>query len=339
MAHSSIRPADLSTLKLLPHTLSLSPFVMSSSSSASAAASTPKRILVVGTGTLGSHILLAIAARRELSASALVRPASLSDPAKQKQLDRLRSAGVTVVSGDSTDEPSVLADKLRGFDTVVCALSGAAIAPGTRALLAACKAAKVRRFVASEFGSSNSEIGRGSPMAPVVDDKLAVREEVIASGLNWFAVENGFFTEYLLSPFVGFDIAGNSVTAPGPLGWQARVATTPVAEIGRVVAELLVRDHTRSGVVRISTASPSFEELAQLLERVSGRPVKRSVRSKADIDAAIERGDYGARFAANIGVQHPGMAWEQSTTWNEQHGFKLQSWQEFGEQAIKQQQK
>ena len=304
--------------------------------SATASTSTPRRVLVVGTGHVGSAVLLAVAARKELSAAALVRPASLSDPTKQAQLDKLRHAGVELLPGDWSDEPSVLARQLHGVDSVVCALSSD-LAKATRALLAACKSAGVRRFVASEFGSSVSDIGPGTPMAPVVDDKLAVRRDVEASGLEWYAVENGFFQEFLLNPFSGVDVAANSVTAPGPLGFHVRVATTPLAEIGRVVAEVLARGDVRCGVVRISSGSPSYEELAALLERLSGRPVTRSVRPKADIDAAVARGDFPSLFAANLGVQHVGMAWEQSTTWNEQSGFKLQSWQEFAEHAIRQQ--
>ena len=302
-----------------------------------AAASAVKRVLVVGTGTVGTAVLHAVAARSELSAAALVRPSSLADPAKQPQLDRLRSAGVLLVSGEYTDEPSVLADKLRGFDSVVCTLSRAMVAPGTTALLAASRAAGVRRFVPSEFGASYHTIGQGTPMDKIVKDKLDIRDEVVASGLEWFAVENGFFCQYLLNPFAGVDVAANSVTAPGPLGWAARVATTPVAEVGRVVAELLVRDDVR-GVVRISAGSPSYEEVAALLERVSGRPVTRAVRDRADIDAAVARGDVAARFQANVGAGHPGVAWEQSSAWNEQSGFKLQSWQEYAEQFVKEQQ-
>ena len=293
-----------------------------------------RRILVVGVGTVGTNVLQAIAARKELSAAALVRPASLKDADKKAKLDKL---GVTLIEGDVTDEPAVLADKLRGFDAVVCTLSGPSIVPGSEALLAACKTAKVRRFVLSEFGSSCSEIGPGTPMAFVVDDKLRVRAKVAASGVDWFAVENGFFSEYLISPFAGINAAENAVTAPGPHGFKARVATTPVAEIARVVAELLVRDDVHGQVVRISSASPSYEEMAQLMERVSGRPVKRTVRAQADIDAAVANSDYPAAFAANIGRQHPGMAWEQDTTWNVKHGFKLQSWEEFAEQAMRQQ--
>ena len=304
---------------------------------ASAAVPSVKRVLVVGTGTVGSAVLHAVAARPELSASALVRPSSLADPTRQPQLDRLRSAGVSLVSGEYTDEPAVLADKLRGFDSVVCTLSRAMVAPGTRALLDASKTAGVRRFVPSEFGSSYHTIGYGTPMDKIVRDKLDIRDEVIASGLEWFAVESGFFCQYLLNPFAGVDLSAHSVTAPGPLGWQARVATTPVAEVGRVVAELLVRDDAR-GVVRISAGNPSYDEVAALLERVSGRPVTRAVRDAADIDAAVARGDVAARFQANLGAGHPGMAWEQSSAWNEKSGFKLQSWQEYAEQFIKEQQ-
>ena len=296
----------------------------------------PRRVLVVGTGLVGSAVSLAVAARKELSAAVLVRPASLTEPAKRGQLDKLRDAGVELLAGDWSDASSALADKLRGFDSVVCALSSDLL-KGSRALLAACKAAGVRRFVASEFGSSISDIGPGTAMAPVVDEKLAVRREVEVSGLDWYAVEVGFFEEFLINPFAGVDVAAHSITAPAPLGFDARTATTPLADIGRVVAEVLARDDVRSGVIRISSGSPSYEELAVLMERVSGRPVKRSVRPRADIDAAVARGDFPSLFAANLGVQHPGMAWEQSTTWNEQNGFELQSWQEFAEQAIRQQ--
>ena len=80
-----------------------------------------RRILVVGAGTIGTAILHSIAGRKELSAAALVRPASLKDSARKAKLDRLTALGVALIEGDVTDEPDVLAGKLRGFHTVVCA--------------------------------------------------------------------------------------------------------------------------------------------------------------------------------------------------------------------------
>ena len=108
------------------------------------------------------------------------------------------------------------------------------------------------------------------------------------------------------SPVFGVDYANSTVTAPAPAGFQSRLSTTPMAEIGRVVAELLVGDDVHGKVVRISAGHPTYEDLALLIEKVTGKPVKRVVRPEADIEAAAGRKEFPALFAIVPGTRQPG---------------------------------
>ena len=72
------------------------------------------RVLVVGSGQMGSSILRGLASaecrRRDVVPAALVRPSSLNDATQKARWDELRSLGIEFVQGDaSADQPTLIA--------------------------------------------------------------------------------------------------------------------------------------------------------------------------------------------------------------------------------------
>ena len=161
--------------------------------------------LVVGaTGILGAEIAQRLAAAGR-PAAALVRPTS--DASK---LERLKTAGITLVQGDLKERPTLDAC-CQGISAVISTASatfsrqpGDSIATvdyqGQLSLIEAARVAGVRQFVFVSF-------------PPVPEDfalqraKRAVEQKLKESGLAYTVLQPTFFTEIWLSLDVGFDFS------------------------------------------------------------------------------------------------------------------------------------
>jgi hypothetical protein len=95
---------------------------------------------------------------------------------KQKQIDELRSLGVSLVTGDLANLSATwLAELLRPYDTVV-SCTGFVGGSGTQRRIAqAALLAGVKRFVPWQFGVDYDVIGRGSAQ-DLFDEQLDVRD-------------------------------------------------------------------------------------------------------------------------------------------------------------------
>ncbi|KAI9052807.1 hypothetical protein LZ554_003080 [Drepanopeziza brunnea f. sp. 'monogermtubi'] len=120
--------------------------------------STNSFVTVAGaTGNLGSLIALSLR-KRNIAVKALVRPGT-----SQSRTQSLRDAGVTIAEVNMTDVPALI-EALQGCTTVVSALQGLRDvmlgAQGT--LLDAAVAAKVSRFIPSDFSLDFTKCAPGS---------------------------------------------------------------------------------------------------------------------------------------------------------------------------------
>ena len=269
-------------------------------------ASTPLRILIVGaTGTLGSNVLngfLQDKYKSSVKVSVLQRPlAADATEAKKAAHAALKTRGVTIITGDVSQSEDRLVPLLKGIDVVLVAVSGPTAGPDQIRLIGAAKKASVKWFVPSEFGSDVEAIGRGSPLS-LFDGKLDVREAIKASGLDYTYVESGVFSEYVLSPFLGVDVANKTLTVP--ITPSAVITTTALVDIGALTADAIVSGRGRNKVVRFGGSTFNFTEFQALLERVTGgAPWKQVIRSKAELEAAIAANpaDLISRFALVFG--------------------------------------
>jgi uncharacterized protein YbjT (DUF2867 family) len=106
------------------------------------------------------------------------------------------------------DVPS-LENALRGVDLVVSTLSGPTVGKQIN-LIHAAKAAGVKRFIPSEFGTDIKSLKEAGHTVAFFEPKLAVRAELQKVGLEYVLIENGFFYTFLLSPFFGVDLVRNT---------------------------------------------------------------------------------------------------------------------------------
>jgi len=116
-------------------------------------------------------------------------------------------------------------------------------------------------------------------------------------------------------------------------GWENRVTVTSAADIGRLTAEIVfVEPRVRNEVVYTAGQTIGYGELADLVERVLGRKVKREPwgvevmrqRLRESPDDFLQK--YRVVFAEGKGV-----SWNLEQTFNFQRGIKtedVRSWME-----------
>ena len=276
-------------------------------------------VLVTGYGNIGTPILKALTTseyKDRIQAFVLIRPASLSDPQKQPAIDVVRAlSGVTILEGDlDADVPALTALlKQAKIQTIVSVVGGAQIGKQLP-LIEAAKAAGVRHFLPSEFGVDTELLPIAGTLTPMLQGKKGVQQAVKAAGLDQTLVFVGGFSEFLVnSPFFGVDLQRGVIEAPASL--DAKISTTPVEEIGWLVAAAVVEPQARNASL-YSGEPVSFKQVADLVDAARGKPLERRVRTVEEAQKAIDKNpyDFSARFVSAV-ADGKGCWWPVSQTY------------------------
>lgn len=295
---------------------------------------TSQKVLIIGAGELGFQVLRALVAhpRRPATTAVLMRPASIesSSPSKQKQNTALRELGIDLVPGDIVeDSEQTLTSIFTNYDTVI-GCTGFVSGTGIQLKIAyAALAAGIPRFIPWQFGVDYDTIGRGSPQ-DLFDEQLDVRDVLRSQNkTRWTIVSTGMFTSFLFEPAFGVvDLENTQVNALGSL--ENRVTLTTAEDIGLITAEIVLEDLFNGQPIFIGGDTISYEELAQLVERVTGKPITRNVLTPETMKIALAADPQNGllKYQAVFGQGH-GVAWDLSTTWNHQRGIHAETAEEW----------
>ena len=286
-----------------------------------------RSILVLGAGELGKAVLRPLSRRASQAGaqvSVLLRPSAIktSAPSKRAQLDELRTLGVALVPGDiASASADTLAEIFTRYDDVVSCI-GYAAGPGTQLKLArAALQAGVQHYFPWQFGIDYDVLGRGSAQ-DLFDEQLDVRDMLRGqSRVEWVIISPGMFTSFLFDPDFGVvDLEHDAVHALG--GWNNAVTVTTPEDIGEFTAETLFAEpRIRNRVLHLAGDTLTYQQLAELLDRVLGRRMQRKVWDLATLrrDLADDPADglkkYRVVFAAGLGV-----AWDPTLAVNHTEG-------------------
>jgi hypothetical protein len=288
-----------------------------------------QHILVLGAGELGLAVLRGLTARgtESGSISVLLRQTRVESPSleKQKEIAAIRSLGVAIEVADIADASvAELAAVLGRFDTVISCVGFGAGRGTQRKLTEAALVSGVKRYVPWQFGVDYDVIGRGSPQ-DLFDEQLEVRDLLRAqSRTEWLIISTGMFTSFLFDPAFGVvDLQAGRVNALGSLDTAVTV-TTP-EDIGTLTAAIVLHSpRLINQVVYTAGDTLTYDDLADVLERVTGRTFCRRASSVQQLLAALEEmpddnlRKYRAVFALGQGV-----AWDVAQTFNGRHGIAV----------------
>ncbi|KAL4867998.1 hypothetical protein BDV12DRAFT_109027 [Aspergillus spectabilis] len=299
------------------------------------------KVLVIGAGELGTQVLLSLAQHpqsKDTSISVLLRPSTISSPSpeKAKEIQTLKGNNITLVPGDvALDTTETLSSTFKGYDTVI-SCTGFSAGKGTQIKLAtAVLNAKVKRYIPWQFGIDYDIIGRGSAQ-DLFDEQLDVRD-LLRSPNNketkWVIVSTGMFTSFLFEPSFGVvDLESGVVTALGEV--ENRVTLTTVQDIGRFTAEVVLspagEEGFSNGVIHVAGDTVSYGQVADILEKVTGRKFEKRVRTVqgAKDDLRKDPGNGLYKYEVVFG-EGRGVAWDVEGSWNVKRGIRGQSVEEW----------
>lgn len=284
-------------------------------------------ILVLGAGELGMAMLRSLANTPGTRVSVLLRSSTIesSNPEKVADIKQIRDLGISLVTGDLVDESiGTLANCFAAFDTVICC-TGFIAGSGTQIKITqAVLEARVKRYVPWQFGVDYDLVGKGSGQT-TWDEQLDVRAMLRGqNSTEWVIVSTGMFTSYLFDPAFGIvNFSDNSVNALG--AWDNAVTLTTPDDIGVLTREiLLVQPRLVNQVVYTAGETITYQQLADLLDKVLGKKVKRIAWSLAKLsqDLANYPEDIVAKYRVAF-AKGKGVSWPMEQSFNVQHNIPL----------------
>jgi hypothetical protein len=305
----------------------------------SSTSATRRGILVIGAGELGTSVARALSRRNSSQSdddgvTVLLRPSST--PARARLRSEFADTGIVIEDADvSVASVAELAAVMGRFHTVVSCIGFTAGRGTQRKLTEAALAAGVPRYVPWQFGCDYDAIGRGSPQ-DLFDEQLDVRDLLRGQhDTEWIIVSTGMFTSFLFEPAFGIvDLSESAVHALG--GWDTEVTVTTADDIGALTAEILYSTACFANqVVFVAGDTLSYGELADIVERVGGAPVTRTVWTVDHLLADLEKqpADTMAKYRA-VFAQGKGVAWPKESSFNAVHGFRTTGAEEWASTHI-----
>ncbi|CAE6470615.1 unnamed protein product [Rhizoctonia solani] len=148
-------------------------------------------------------------------------------------LQEFKSKGASL-HAISYDDESSIAKVLQGVDVLISTIAGSALVSAQLPLIKAAKAAGVKLFFPSEYGSTFE--GSANP-SPVIQSKKKVIKAAQDAGLPFAALSNGGFPEYCFIPPLGYNFAEKKVTVWGD--GNAKSTWTTVHSVAEWLANVL----------------------------------------------------------------------------------------------------
>lgn len=226
---------------------------------------TTRFVAVAGaTGQMGRLISKSLQARN-VTVKALIREGT--DP---KRTQPLREAGVIVTETDLNDS-TVLAKELLGATAVVSALSGVGdtILGTQKALLDGAVAAKVPRFIPSDYGLDFTKTEPGSNRN--MDLRRDFHNMLDESGISWTSILNGAFMDMLTSEVPLINDRFQRVIYWGSSDEQL-LDFTATEDVAAYTAAVATDPNPTPRLLRIAGDVISAKDLARIASDLKGKP-------------------------------------------------------------------
>ena len=318
--------------------------------------SNPSSVLVLGAGELGLAILSALAShplRHSIPITVLLRPTTIAS--NTSLTSHLSSLNISTLPCDiHASTASELSDLFKDCETII-GCTGMTSPPGTQlkiceAVLAAATArqksgnsTKKTRYIPWQFGVDYDIIGTGSSQ-DLFTEQLHVRGLLRSQDqVRWVILSTGIFTSFLFEPAFGVVVSGSSgedqdrkvVHALGSWEDNAVTVTFP-ADIGRVVAEVTYAYPDTQGVVYSAGDTVTYAQIAEILEKVTGKEVERRLWNKEFLKEELAKDpNNGMKKYRAVFAEGKGVSWEVEKTLNYEKGIKLQGVEEWVKENLR----
>lgn len=210
-------------------------------------------------------------------------------------------AGVKVKKAD-LESVSSLTKAFEGQDAVVSTVATGAALGGQKPIVDAVVAAKVSRFIPSEFGYDTTELGE-STLATMLNGKTQLLEYVKQqaeknSWLTWTGIATGLFFDWGLDAGT-FGINLSAKTATIFDSGNEPVTPSSLPFVGRVVVAVLSRpEQTANKYLKVASFTTTQNELLKVFEEETGASFTVTRASTSDVEKTahekLAKGDHSA---------------------------------------------
>ncbi|KAI1747348.1 NAD(P)-binding protein [Xylaria castorea] len=206
-------------------------------------------------------------------------------------------AGVKWVQSDYTS--TSLVEAFKGQDAVVSTISTMNVKQQVT-IIDAAVAAKVKRFIPSDFGSDSSVEDEAHVTGFLKDKQEVVKylRTKEADGLSWTSLVTGPWVDWLLEEghgLLGVDIRSKTATIIDSGNQEFTTSTMPL--VTKATTSTLLRpEETKNRYVHVHSFTLTQNLLLEAVERVTGTEFAKEKTSREDLLARaakhMEEGDY-----------------------------------------------
>ncbi|KAH6838055.1 NmrA-like negative transcriptional regulator family protein [Perilla frutescens var. hirtella] len=237
-----------------------------------------KILIIGGTGYIGKFIVEA-SAKSGHPTFALLREATISDPAKSQLVEGFKNSGVTLLTGDLNDHES-LVKAIKQVDVVISTVGQLQLADQDKIIAAIKEAGNIKRFFPSEFGNDVDRTRAVEPAKSAFEAKAKIRRAIEAEGIPYTYVSSNYFAGYSLPT-----LAQPGAFAPPPPkdkvviygDGNAKAVFNEEHDIGTFTIKAVDDPRTLNKIVYIKPPKNiySFNELVALWEKKIGKTLEK----------------------------------------------------------------
>jgi uncharacterized protein YbjT (DUF2867 family) len=281
------------------------------------------QILLIGAGELGTAFIPHLSALPRTHVTIGVRT-----PAKYSHLS---SPNVSIIPLDITEPSDALSQTFANYDILISA-TGFGQSNGTLLKLAKeiLNAGLLRKasghsrlwFFPWQWGVDYDVTGDGQGLMPLFGEQAAVRNllraEAEQSSIKWTIVSTGIFMSFLFEQFWGLvDKEGGGITVRALRSWEHRTTVTDVTDIGRILARVIAGDiEAENTVVYVAGDTVTYQELADIVERVAGMEVMREEWTIPHLEAELAKDPDDLIKKYRLVFARDGVCWDKEGTVN-----------------------
>jgi hypothetical protein len=195
-----------------------------------------------------------------------------------------------------------------------------------------------------QYGCDYDVTGDGQGLMPLFgaqrDVRDLLRKEAVGANVKWTVVSTGIFMSFLFEPFWGvvdqsMAVDEGKVVVRALRDWKHKVTVTDVHDIGRVLARVVAGDvDAENKVVYVAGDTVSYEELADIVARVSGKNVEKEAWSVPYLEEELKKDPDDSITKYRLVFARDGVWWDKEATVNERLGMKMMHVEDYAKELF-----
>jgi uncharacterized protein YbjT (DUF2867 family) len=197
-------------------------------------------------------------------------------------------------------------------------------------------------FFPWQFGVDYDVTGDGEGLMPLFGAQKSVRDLLRSqNSIDWTIVSTGIFMSFLFQDFWGIvarplhTSQEDRITVRALRDWEHGVTVTDVDDIGRVMGRIVAGNvDARNKVVYVAGGTVRYGELADVVEKVTGKAVVREIWGVEYLDEEVKKDPEDGIKKYRLVFARDGVMWDKAGTVNAQLGMEMMGVEEYARKVF-----